>query len=157
MPVTLPTEISNAIPSDPASGLLSGAHAQPAKPSASILASYFGPTCAPGVSVGFTLAQSSGLMTTIQPAPYGSSLASVGFATSSSFTATTSPPAADFAGPTHLPDSTVAHDLPACTARPTFFGVNATSCPAIAVATVVMPILMLPSSSSFSQMWLSTS
>jgi spermidine synthase len=67
------------------------------------------------------------------------------------------PAAADFAGPTHLPDSTVAHDLPACTARPTFFGVNATSCPAIAVATVVIPSLTFPSSCSLNQMWFSTS
>jgi len=77
--------------------------------------------------------------------------------TSSSFTPAISPPAALFAGPTHLPDSTVAHDLPGCTSRPTFFGVKATRLPAIAVATVVMPSLTVPSPSSRYQMWLSTS
>jgi len=101
---------------------------------------------------GFTEAQFSGLRITIQPAPYGSSLTSEGFTASSSFTARTSPPTADFAGPTHFPDSTVAQVFPAWTERPTFLGVKATSCPARAVATAVIPILILPSSSSFNQM-----
>src|SRR5512142_3437360 len=96
-------------------------------------------------------------MMTSQPSPYGSSLASAGLLTRSSLTATSSPAAADFAGPTHLPDSTVAQDLPASTFRPGFFGVNATSCQAIAVATVVMPSLTLSSSCSLNQMCFSTS
>ena len=53
----------------------------------------------------------------------------------------TSPPAADLAGPTHLPDSRVPHDLPAWTLRPTFFGVKATSFPAIAVATAGQAVI----------------
>jgi hypothetical protein len=56
-----------------------------------------------------------------------------------------------------LPLSTVAQLLPASTLRPAFFGVNATSWPAIAVATVVMPTLTVPSPCSWNQMWLSTS
>jgi hypothetical protein len=50
-----------------------------------------------------------------------------------------------------LPDSTVAQERPARTERPTFFGVNATSCPAIAVAIVVMPIRTVPSPTSVNQ------
>ncbi len=45
------------------------AGAQPAKPSAAILASYFGATCAPGVSVPLTSLQLAGFSTTSQPAP----------------------------------------------------------------------------------------
>jgi len=56
-----------------------------------------------------------------------------------------------------LPDSTVAQDLPALTSLPTPFGVKATSLPAIAVATAVIPILTLPSSTSLNQIWFSTS
>ena len=46
-------------------------------------------------------------------------------------TFSTLPEAADFAGPTHLPLSTVAQLFPASTERPVFFGVK---------ATIVMPI-----------------
>jgi hypothetical protein len=84
-------------------------------------------------------------------------LASAGVAASASFTETTVAAKAAFAGPTHLPDSTVAQDLPASTERPAFFGVYATSCPAMAVATAVMPSLTLPSPVSWYQMWFSTS
>src|SRR5690606_5370047 len=149
---SLASFVSDTLARDISSLLQGVPQAQPAKPSAFIFASYGAATWLPGVSVALTLAQSSGLRITIQPSPYGSWLASDGCATRASLIATTSPPAADFAGPTHLPDSTVAHDLPASVLRPTFFGVKATSCPAIAVATVVMPIFTVPSSCSLNQM-----
>jgi hypothetical protein len=81
----------------------------------------------------------------------------LGLPISSSLTPITSPAAADLAGPTHLPDSTVAQDFPGRTLRPTFLGVKATNWPAMAVAMVVMPILTVPSPTSVNQVWFSTS
>lgn len=73
-PLTAPTEAIMPdtttmliLPAMPMSYLVS--QAQPEKPSAAIFASYLGATCAPGVSVAFAAAQSSGFKMTIQPAP----------------------------------------------------------------------------------------
>ena len=50
-----------------------------------------------------------------QPSLYGAELASPGLLAIDPFTSTTSPPLSNLAGPTHLPDSTVAQLRPGAT------------------------------------------